>query len=111
MQLQLFAINDKKIYNAAAPQPSYYKDPLTVCQMDATAISCKDDFFKDIYPHPFVPPPARDICNIPQIFWLERGVRERGGFAPSQILSPSQTTLNPGKKIALFERGSGGEYS
>jgi hypothetical protein len=29
---------------------------------------------------------------------LERGVQQRGGFAPSQILSPSQTNDNTRKK-------------
>jgi hypothetical protein len=38
-------------------------------------------------------------------FWLERGIEERGGEAPSHILSPSQTKKNRVLRLNLFERG------
>jgi hypothetical protein len=41
----------------------------------------------------------------PKLFWLERGVQERGGEAPSQIRN------NTIMKITLFERGIKGVSS
>jgi len=55
------------------------------------------------------PSPARTTGKNQRYLWLYRGVLERGGFAPSHILSPFQTKLRV-LKIWLFERGSGGEY-
>jgi len=37
------------------------------------------------------PSPAGSIEVITDIIWLERGVKKRGGKAPSQILYPFQT--------------------
>jgi BirA family transcriptional regulator, biotin operon repressor / biotin---[acetyl-CoA-carboxylase] ligase len=38
-------------------------------------------------------------------FWLERGVQERRGEAPSHIFSPSQTRISRRIAVRLFERG------
>jgi hypothetical protein len=38
-------------------------------------------------------------------YWLERGVQRRGGGAPSQKLSHSQTLFKWNSKTNLFERG------
>jgi hypothetical protein len=42
---------------------------------------------------PLTPLQPELLRTIQRILWLERGVKERGGFAPSQILSPSQTMI------------------
>jgi hypothetical protein len=51
------------------------------------------------------------LSGVHRYLWLERGVYKRGGSAPSQIVSPSQTMDHIEQQlIYLFERGSGGEF-
>jgi hypothetical protein len=63
-----------------------------------------------VIPHPLIPSPASYIIENHNYCWLERGVKKRGGFAPSQILSPSPNIiLNGENKNLSLERGLGGE--
>jgi hypothetical protein len=49
---------------------------------------------------PLSPLQPDTLNGIERYLWLERGVQERGGFTPSQILSPSQAVV---KLITLLK--------
>jgi hypothetical protein len=54
------------------------------------------------------PSPARVIIDSQSFSWLERGDKERGGFAPSHIFRPLKQNILRAKKMSLFERGKRG---
>jgi hypothetical protein len=55
---------------------------------------------------PLAPLQLETSRGLQRYLWLERGVEERGGEAPSHILSPSQTIIKKrALNINLFERG------
>jgi hypothetical protein len=58
--------------------------------------------------YPLSPFQPEAIMDMRIIFWLEAGVKERGGCTPSQILFPLSNMLTEVFYLVEFERGTEG---
>jgi hypothetical protein len=60
---------------------------------------------------PVSPLQSESLVSNHRYLWLERGVKDRGDFAPSHILFPSRTNINSSIYNKSVQEGdTGGEY-